>query len=128
MDGVRMDTWKFPRPGEKDQPQDEKGWYRKDEIAVPAVNCLQPRTGPYTIYGNWEKIEVRLRSIFQDAISTMNLDEKDRLKYEASATEQEIMQGALNPPKEVLDAKEHVFGFFRNPDTPPTPPPASTFK
>ena len=50
-----------------------------------------------------------LRRILRDAVAAIGLDEKACLKYEASATEQEIVRGAL----EVADADEHVFCFFR---------------
>jgi hypothetical protein len=43
----------------------------------------------------------------------MDLDADARLKYVASATEQEIVQGALKPPRDVPAARDHVFGFFR---------------
>ena len=101
-----------------DEKQDEtnKGWYRKDENAVPPVYCLQPRTGDYVKYDNWEEKERLLRMILRNAVEATNLDEKARFKYYASATEQEIFHGALDLPKYVPDARDHVFGFFRSID------------
>lgn len=60
------------------EKQDDKnrGWYRKDENAVPPVYCLQPLTGDYIKYANWEKAESRLRTILLDAVAATNLDEK----------------------------------------------------
>jgi len=95
------------------QTENNKSWYRKDENAVPPVYCLQPREGDYKDYTKWSVEEKRLCSILQNAISTMNLDEEARTKYISSATEQEIIKGALKLPKDIPDAKEHVFGFFR---------------
>jgi WD40 repeat protein len=103
-------------PEEKDllswdasQPGGKKGWYRRDGNAVPQVYRLQPRTGEYEAYANWETVEQRLRRILQRAAEELGLAAKERLKYVASATEQEIVNGAL----EVPDAKDHVFCFFR---------------
>src|SRR5262249_4562779 len=55
--------------------------------------------------------EQRLRSILVGAIAQLgwSSDDPRRIKYEASATEQEIVQGALN----VADTPDHVFSFFR---------------
>jgi hypothetical protein len=97
-------------------------WYKPDENAVPtAIYCLQPRTGEYEQFEAWDPLEKKLHSILLQAANKMNLGPKrplspdklvsdDRLaKYVASATEQEIIDGALS----VEDAKEHVFCFFR---------------
>ena len=98
------------------QNDKNKGWYRKDENAAPPVYCLQPRTDDYAKYANWEIAESRLRTILRNAVAAINLDEKARLKYFASATEQEIFHGTLDLPKYVPDARKHVFGFFRSID------------
>ena len=58
----------------------------------------------------WQGIEVQLRNILEKA--TRDFSAETRLKYSASATEQEIVQGALH----VEDANKHVFAFFRNID------------
>ena len=59
-------------------------------------------------------MERNLRSIFIDAIDKMNLDDETKLKYLASATEQEILHGALN----IKDNSKKVFCFFRRIITP----------
>ena len=79
----------------QDQVMDEKGWYREDLNAVPPIYCLQPRTGIYEDYENWSPLEERLHSILLDAASKLDLNEYGYLKYYASATEQEIVHGAL---------------------------------
>jgi hypothetical protein len=54
-------------------------------------------------------VERDLRSILLRATADTTLTDDERLKYTASATEQEIVHGALRVP----NAQEHVFGFFR---------------
>jgi WD40 repeat protein len=100
-------------------------WYRCDENAVPPVYCLkereviiakdatddQKKAAQEKESEEWRKTEKELRLIFLRAIDQLGWQEDDsrRVKYEASATEQEINQGALKPQ----DAQKHVFCFFR---------------
>jgi WD40 repeat protein len=86
-------------------------WYREDENADPAVYCLQPRErgGEFERYDAWAPIEHKLHSLLQAAATALNMEAAKRLKYEASATHQEIAAGALS----VQDASEHVFAFIR---------------
>jgi len=95
----------------EDQPADKKGWYRRDDNAVPPVYCLQPRTGTrHEDYETWKgEVERPLRLVLLRAAKDMPLSEDQRLKYIASATHQEIVHGAMR----VADANEHVFFFFR---------------
>ncbi|MGH7560442.1 MAG: AAA family ATPase [Gemmatimonadales bacterium] len=100
-----------------------EAWYRFDGNAIPAARSdgrarrradgvwvLQPRTGRYTAYGVWDAdVERPLRQALAGAVAGMDLPREDRLKYEASATEQEIERGALKTE----DAPGHVFCFFR---------------
>lgn len=100
-----------------------KTWYRLDENAAPPVWCLQPRhvevdpkaspearkTVTEREAAEWGKTETRLHAILSGAIAAAGFDEKARVGYEASATEQEILRGALQVP----DAAGHVFCFFR---------------
>lgn len=86
-----------------------KTWYRRDNNAIPAIYCLQPRTGYFREQANWKDVESSLRSILLQATQEMALEMDDRLEYTASATEQEIVSGALR----VADAPEHVYCFFR---------------
>lgn len=100
-------------------------WYRRDDNAVPAEYCLQPRqidvgenrsesekeAARETEAREWGKTEHRLRAILLVGVNRLawpGTDER-RLKYEASATHQEILHGAL----QVKDTIDHVFGFFR---------------
>ena len=86
-------------------------WYIRDHNAVPADYSLQPRSGLYKEIKNWSVEEQKLRALLHQAIHSVGwaLDDPRRLKYEASATHQEIFHGAL----QVKDCNEHVFGFFR---------------
>ena len=107
-----------------------KTWYRLDENAAPPVWCLQPRKVDVDEKATpearkaatdrekaaWAHVEARLRAILCGAVSTAGFDEKARVRYEASATEQEILRGAMDVP----DAAGHVFGFFRALDGEPT--------
>lgn len=94
------------------QPEDLsllREWYRLDENAVPAEYCLQPRFGSMEAYEVWQPLESRLQRILERAAILADLDPEQRIKYSTSATEQEIMNGALGVP----GAEEHVFSFLR---------------
>ena len=98
-------------------------WYRRDENAKPAEYCLQPRRVPIADdatpdliaaahedeAGRWEQTERALTRILRDTVALLPFTDQRRLKYFASATEQEIARGALQVP----DANQHVFCFFR---------------
>jgi hypothetical protein len=89
-------------------------WYRRDDNAVPAVYDLQPRRGAFVEAARWERVEGRLHALLRRA--SRGLTAHRRLKYVASATEQEIAAGAL----QVADADEHVIACFRAIDGVPT--------
>ncbi len=84
-------------------------WYRRDDNTVPPVYLLQPRGSKFVEYETWEKIETRLRQVFLSVLQKISISPDAALKYAASATELEIVAGALK----VQNAQEHVFGFFR---------------
>lgn len=114
--------------GEK--PAKTSGWYRKDENAVPPEYRLRERKVETAADASaeerqsaldleaegWSEIEQRIRTAFLSAIDRLEWSAEDfrREKYEASATEQEILQGALDLPEGVPEATEHVFCFFRS--------------
>ena len=107
-----------------------KTWYRLDENAAPPAWCLQPRkvdvdekatpearkAATDREKAEWANVEASLRAILCSAVAAAGFDEKTRVRYEASATEQEILRGAMQVP----DAAGHVFGFFRALDGEPT--------
>ena len=84
-------------------------WYKRDDNAVPPVYELQPRTGEFVDISVWEKVERKIRSSLIRVVNKLNIDPGELVKYTASATEQEIINGALS----VESAREHVFCFFR---------------
>ncbi len=100
-------------------------WYRRDDNAVPPEYCLQPRrvdigdnhseaekvAAREAEAQEWGQVEHRLRDILLAGVNGLAwpMTDERRLKYEASATHQEILHGAL----EVKDSTDHVFGFFR---------------
>ncbi len=89
-------------------------WYKLDENAVPGEYVLQPRENEYQDYNNWEKIETEIRITLRSAIEKLNFTEEQKIKYFTSATHQEIINGALNPPKDIAHPEEHVFAYVRN--------------
>lgn len=97
------------------------GWYRLDSNAAD-LGCassgpqgtylLQARTGPFVDHTTWQnEVEIPLGNILRAAARHLWPDPDDprRIKYEASATEQEIQAGALSVP----DADEHVVALYR---------------
>jgi NACHT domain- and WD repeat-containing protein len=106
-------------------PEEGNGWYRRDDNAVPPAYRLRERRVAVPDGASdaesqaahdaedaaWRDVEARLREILRRAINDLGWAPGDvrRAKYEASATEQEILQGALG----VGGARDHVFAFVR---------------
>lgn len=87
-----------------------KDWYRKDENAIPPVYWLQPRTGRYADSAEWQsRVEFPLRKALLSVLDQMGLSIQDRLKYEASVTEQEIAAGIFGSE----DGPSSSLVFFR---------------
>jgi hypothetical protein len=109
---------------QEEQPDDGKGWYRRDDNARPSEYRLRPRqvdlSGCRTREEEeaalqaetaaWAQIEPRLQRALETAAGKAELPAYARLKYERSATEQEITVGALQVP----DPQEKVVCFFRS--------------
>ena len=108
--------WISTHFSEEERAEIEK-WYREDENELcrledgssTTVYELQPRGEEYEVYEKWEPVEIKLRSILLRAARKANLSETEMVKYYASATHQEIIEGVLN----VEDADTHVHCFFR---------------
>ena len=98
-------------------------WYLRDNNAIPPTYVLQPRKDEFANFDVWENMETRLRSILQSSACTLNFSQDALLKYTASATEQEIVNGALKVP----NAKEHIFCFLREIQNGPNNNAASNF-
>jgi len=122
LEHVSAEEAELLRWGEQ-QPADGKGWYRRDENANPTEYRLRPRhvdlsgcgtrdeveAARQAEAGAWGTIEARLQRALERAAGKASLPMEARLKYESSATEQEIAVGAL----EVPDPQGKVFCFFR---------------
>jgi hypothetical protein len=104
----------------------DSGWYRLDKNAIPEEYVLQP-WGSIKTYTDWEPIENKIRTILRKAVEKSDFYEGQRSKYFMSATHQEILRGALNPPKNTKNPEEHVFAFIRNTDELPKGTPAKGF-
>lgn len=87
-----------------------ESWYRRDDNAVPPEYLLMPRTGEWVRPDQWQALETRLHRILLDAARASGLSEQALVKYEASATHQEILKGIGMTP----DDRQHLFAFCRN--------------
>ena len=90
-----------------------KTWYWLDENAIPPEFVLQPRHERLKEYKSWEPVESKIRNILRDAVQNLNFDPRQKIKYLASATHQEIIRGALNIPEGIESPEKHVFAFSR---------------
>ena len=84
-------------------------WYHRDDNALPPEYLLKPRTGEFVEAERWSQIEQRLLQVLRTAAHTAGLAPADLIKYEASATHQEIIRGLGKSVEDRL----HVFAFFR---------------
>jgi len=86
-------------------------WYKEDKNAVPSLYILQPIDPDEYPEGKWdEQVQRPLLNILRKAVEKLDLSDEEKLKYVASATHQEVVNGAMK----VEDSDEHVFGFFRS--------------
>ncbi len=86
-------------------------WYERDDNAVPPEYLLKPRTGEFVDKDRWGEIEHRLHRVLREAARDAGLAEGKLIKYEVSATHQEILKGL----GETDEDRKHVFAFFREP-------------
>lgn len=70
-------------------------WYCPDYNAVPAEHYLLPRTGEMEGHERWEPVERDLHESLLAGARQLGLTPDRLALYERSATEQEIMRGAL---------------------------------
>ena len=85
-------------------------WYRRDDNAVPPVYLLQPRGNEFIEYETGRRSRRNCARYSCPPSDDLSLSPDALLKYTASATEQEIVAGALKVP----GASEHVFCFLRD--------------
>ena len=91
-------------------------WYKKDSNAVPTEYVLQPKGKEYNEYGKWEPVHDEIRKVLRETVNNLRFTEEQKIKYFTSATHQEILNGALNPPPDIEDPQKHVFAFVRQAD------------
>lgn len=99
-------------------------WYRRDENANPAVYLLRsrfdsPDERDYTRANEWRSTEQALWAVVSRAFPAEQLPGRFQapqpsslVRFQTSATEQEIWHGALQVP----DARRHVIAFARHID------------
>ena len=88
---------------------DENELCKLDDGSITTIYDLQSRGKDYEEYETWEPVEIKLRKILLKAAQKAALHEKAMVKYYASATHQEIINGAL----EVDNAETHIHCFYR---------------
>jgi hypothetical protein len=114
-----------------DRPPESNGWYRLDNNAVPPEYRLRPRAldAPAGASGSerqaaieregkaWNSVSSQMLAALRSAIDRLGWDTQDqrRIKYEASATEQEILEGALMPEMPPHSSAETRVPRFRSP-------------
>ena len=84
-------------------------WYELDTNAIPHEFLLKPRTGEFKDKEKWEEVEKPLHRALRDAASAVGFQGAALVKYEASATHQEILKGLGSTSED----RKHVFAFFR---------------
>jgi hypothetical protein len=99
----------------------DQGWFRLDRNADPPEYVLMPREGAYEDPVVWERVEASIREALERAAQALPLSEEGRVKYNASATHQEILAGLGADRRDI----EHVFVFVKNPFAPKDPALAS---
>lgn len=85
-------------------------WYKRDDNAVPPEYLLRARIGEFVDEDCWKQIELSLHRILREAARNAALITGNLIKYEASATHQEILKGL----GETEEDRKHVFAFFRD--------------
>jgi tetratricopeptide (TPR) repeat protein len=86
-------------------------WYERDDNAVPQEFLLKPRTGEFADRERWAEVEQKLHRILRQAARQAGLAPESLVKYEASATHQEILKGLGQSEED----RKHVVAFFREP-------------
>jgi WD40 repeat protein len=88
-----------------------EGWYQRDDNAVPPEYLLKPRTDEFADKDHWGEVERKLHRVLQEAARDAGLTQEKLLRYEVSATHQEVLKGL----GETDEDRKHVFAFFREP-------------
>lgn len=94
-------------------PEDRKlleQWYWFDGNAAGGEYYLCPRQGEYEKEEKWDPVQKELQRILTGAAGKCRLAPQDMLRYTASATEQEIIEGFLGNS----DICDNTVAVFRN--------------
>jgi len=85
-------------------------WYEHDDNARPAQRRLRPRRDEYQQDKVWAEVEGRLHAALRKAADGAGLEEHRARVYRTSATEQEIVAGALEAgdPEQVVCVLRHI--------------------
>ena len=102
-------------------------WYHRDENATPPEYVLQPKRDDLKEYAAWGPIEKQILTVLRAAVDNLPFTTEQRIKYDASATHQEIIRGGLNPPENSERPEKHVFAFSRTIDKMPNDKSAAGF-
>jgi hypothetical protein len=73
-----------------------EAWYLRDDNASPSEYRLQPRRNEFLDQRRWRAVEEQMHVVLRRATSRMHLDERRRIVFEASATEQEVTAAAFD--------------------------------
>ena len=84
-------------------------WYQRDNNAVPQQYVLKARSGELVHADRWKDIEQRLRMALSKGAQAAGLQSSALLKYEASATHQEIVKGLGKGAED----RRHVLAYAR---------------
>ena len=112
---ARIEAKEFERVrdhvADADDQQLIKDWYERDDNADPPEYLLKLRTGEFVDRDRWGEIEEKLHRILREGARDAGLSQEKLIKYEVSATHQEILKGL----GETEEDRKHVFAFFRDP-------------
>ena len=95
--------------GETGERDFTASWFDLDLNADPPEYLLKPRQGIYTDREQWMVVEKRLHDALHEGARASDLSPHYLVKYIASATHQEILEGLGEP----AEGRAHVFAFFR---------------
>lgn len=85
-------------------------WYWFDGNTIGGEYYLRPRQGEYMEEEKWNKVQEDLQCILIDAAEKCHLPPQDLIRYTASATEQEIIEGFLGNS----NICDNTIAVFRN--------------
>ena len=109
---ARIEAGEFAKVRERVADPDKRlvdDWYERDDNAVPPEFLLKPRTGEFADKDRWGEVEENLHRILREAARDAGLPQESLIKYEASATHQEILKGLGLSEED----RRHVLAFFR---------------